>query len=331
MGRWGWTLLVAAMGCAPLVQDKGVVADDTSTRDDTDAPLDTPTASSGVVHVVLFTHIEDNAPAGELGTSQNRAAYLRLRTELLAVATRAHARGIPFVVQPDWKILEAALRYESVDVMADTGGVNAWVYLRDTLGCTLDPHSHENGGYNYTDVAALLERLGVGGSTVIGGHIWDPSLPEFQHWDRFRTSQKGERYPEASWRGDILIGAGTPNHVNDPLVSGVWRPKDADHFFEDDPAANIVAVGMWDGEVEGVATLVEAYASGAVPSTTLLTAGWNIQPMDYAGPTGADAVDASTFAPLAALQSEGTVVVEDFQATVAAWQDAGGVAATYAP
>ena len=114
-------------------------------------------------------------------------------------------------------------------------------------------------------------------------------------------------------------------------MSGVWRPKDADHFFEDDPAANIVAVGMWDGEVEGVATLVEAYASGAVPSTTLLTAGWNIQPMDYAGPTGADAVDASTFAPLAALQSEGTVVVEDFQATVAAWQDAGGVAATYAP
>jgi hypothetical protein len=332
-------LLTVMMGCTRLTSEKGGSADtadslpngDTDSADSGDTSLGLEPTGAPVVHVVLFTHIEDNAPVGDLDTPQNRAAYLRLRSELLAVAAKASARGLTFVIQPDWKVLEAALRYENAEVMADTGGVNAWVYLRDTLGCTVDPHSHENGGYNYTDVAALLDRLGVGGSTVIGGHIWDPSLPQFQHWDRFRTAQKGERYPDATWRGDILIGAGTPNHVNDPLVSGVWRPKDADHFFEDDPAGNIVAVGMWDGEVAGVSQLASAYADGTVSPTTWLTAGWNIQPSAYAGPTGADDVDVATFAPLAAMQAEGTVVVEDFQATVASWQAAGGHAGTYAP
>ena len=119
-------------------------------------------------------------------------------------------------------------------MMATTGGINVLRHLRDTLGVRIDPHSHEGGGYNYSDVASLLDRLGVGGSTVIGGHIWDPSLPQFQQWDRFRGPVAGQRYPSAVWRGDILMGSGTPNHVNDPIVSGVWRPRDRSRYFEDD-------------------------------------------------------------------------------------------------
>src|SRR6185295_16488956 len=134
---------------------------------------------------------------------------------------------------------------EDAATMASTGGVNFLRHLRDSLGVAIDPHSHEGGGYNYTDVAHLLDSLGVGGSTVIGGHIFHPSLPQFSAWDRFRQPVRGLKYPNALWRGDILMGSGTPNHVSDPIVSGVWRPKSRDNYFDDDPAGNIACVGAF--------------------------------------------------------------------------------------
>jgi hypothetical protein len=148
------------------------------------------TASASVaapVYVVLFTHIEDNTPSGTLDTAVNRNKYLKWRTHLITMAELAQRYGMTWVLQPDWKFLEAARTYENASVMSTTGGKNILRYLRDQFDVVIDPHSHENGGYNYTDVAYLLHGLGVGGSTVIGGHIWDPSLPQFSHWDRFRV------------------------------------------------------------------------------------------------------------------------------------------------
>src|SRR6185503_13633318 len=150
--------------------------------------------------VVLFTHIEDSSPGGTLGTDQNRASFATLRAKLIEMAERSAAHDLPWVLQPDWKFLEAAKLYEDATATTSTGGKNVLRYLHEDLGLAIDPHSHESGGYNYTDVAFLLDELGVGGSTVIGGHIWDPSLAQFQAWDRFREAIAGEKYPNASWR-----------------------------------------------------------------------------------------------------------------------------------
>lgn len=289
--------------------------------------------SAGVVHVVLFTHIEDASPPGMLASPTAKQAYLGLRQPLLAMAEAAAARDITWVLQPDWKYLEAARLYEEPTVTVDTGGVNLFVHLRDALGVAIDPHSHEKSGYNYTDVAHLLTLLGVGGSTVIGGHIWDPSLPEFQDWDRFRAPVPGQHYPEATpWRGDILIGAGTPNHVNDPLVSGLWRPQDRDHFFVDDPAANIVAAGAWANAVAGVGELVALHEAGTISGAQLLTASWNVTPNELLAEDGIATIDATILEPLAALQAAGKVRTTDFTTLVATWKsDYGAVASLYAP
>jgi len=289
------------------------------------------TAATGQVQVVLFTHIEDNQPAGPLGSPENRQAYLALRGRLIAMAEAAHDNGVTWSLQPDWTLLEAARLYEDATVTASSGGKNLFVYLRDNLGAVLDPHSHEQGGYNYTDVAYLLDLLGVGGSTVIGGHIWDPSLPQFQHWDRFREPVPGLHYPEALWRGDILIGAGTPNHVNDPLVSGLWRPRDRDYFFEDDPAANIVAVGAWHHEVAGVTELVDLYANKTVDPSCLLTASWNITPGEIQAPGGIETIVQETLIPLVAMRDAGQVVLTDFTTLVSRWKAAGGEACLHQP
>jgi hypothetical protein len=315
----------------PTIGSSSGVEEGSTSGVDTSGTTTGGTEAVGGVYVVMFTHIEDNTPMGELGTPMSRMAYVEFRERLIEFAERTTSHGLTWVLQPDWKLLEAALLVEDAELMSNTGGQNVLRYLAEEHGVVIDPHSHENGGYNYTDVAHLLELLGVGGSTVIGGHIWDPDLPQFQGWDRFREPVQGVAYPRASWRGDILIGAGTPNHVNDPLVSGLWRPADRDNFFVDDPAANVVAVGAWRDEVAGVEELVALRADGTVAEDVMLTVSWNITPIELNEPGGIDQIDANVLTPIAALRDAGDVVVTDFTSLVAMWQSAGGEANLYMP
>lgn len=284
-----------------------------------------PTTGGGTtvappISVVLFTHIEDNTPGGTLGTGANRSTYLTWRTRLITMAELARRYNMTWVLQPDWKFLEAARVYEDASVMSSTGGRNILRYLRDSLDVVIDPHSHENGGYNYTDVAYLLEALGVGGSTVIGGHIWDPSLPQFAHWERFRVPVFGEMYPSAQWRGDILMGSGTPNHTNDPIVSGVWRPIDPWSYFEDSPSGNIACVGAFKGDLDGISELVARYTSGQSASTCMLTSTYHITPTMISSSSGLSTLERDLLSPLSSLRSGGKVEVTDFTSLVATWK-----------
>jgi hypothetical protein len=282
------------------------------------------------VYVVLFTHIEDNTPAGTLGSATNRATYLTWRTRLVIMAELARRYNMTWVLQPDWKFLEAARLYEDASAMASTGGKNLLVYLRDSLDVVIDPHSHENGGYNYTDVAHLLGVLGVGGSTVIGGHIWDPSLPQFAHWERFRVSVAGERFPSARWRGDILMGSGTPNHTNDPIVSGVWRPTDPWNYWEDSASGNISCVGAFKGNMDGIQELLARSASGQSAATCMLTSTYHITPSVLSSSSLLSSLERDVLAPLSTMRGSGGVEITDFTSLVATWnRDFGGKACLY--
>src|SRR5687767_7598595 len=283
------------------------------------APDDLP---SGIppVRVVLFTHIEDQSPAGILGSANNRASYVTLRNAMVQMATLARRYQMRWSLEPDWKVLLAALQYEDAPLMSSTGGVNFLRFIRDSLGAAIDPHSHEGGGYNYTDVAHLLDSLGVGGSTVIGGHIWDPSLPQFSEWDRFRTPVNGLRYPHARWRGDILMGSGTPNHTNDPIISGVWRPRSRDRYFEDDPAGNIACVGAFRGTLAGISELVARYRSRQTDVSCMLTASMHINPTSILAPGGLVTIENTILKPLVVLRDSAQIELTDFTALIVTWQ-----------
>jgi hypothetical protein len=272
------------------------------------------------VHVTIFTHIEDNTPSGDLSLPQARLQYVRLRSSLLEMGRLAKRHAITWVFQPDWKVLLAALRYEDSVTVLSTSGKNLLRYLKEDLGVPIDPHSHEQQGYNYTDVAHLLDSLGVGGSTVIGGHIWDASLPSFQKWDRFRVPVRGTTFPWALWRGDILMGSGTPNHVNDPVVSGVWRPKDRTNYFTDDPGGNIRCIGQYSRGVAGIGELIALYRSRTVPPTCMLTAALHILPAQITAPGGLQSIEDSIIAPLAAMRDAGDIVVTDFTSLIEEWE-----------
>jgi hypothetical protein len=272
------------------------------------------------VHVVLFTHIEDNTPGGMLGSPQNRQNYLTWRSRLIGVANLMRDNDLPWSLQPDWKILECALLFEDTELMETTNGKNLFRYLKEDLGTIIDPHSHEAGGYNYTDVAHLIDSLGVESSTVIGGHVWDPSLPEFQEWDRYRVPVAGQHYPWAIWRGDILMGSGTPFHVNDPEVTGVWRPQDRDHYFIHDENANIVAIGQYKSTIEDIPELAALYQSGAVGTEYMLTSSYGIRPATIQRPDGLASIADSVVAPMVTWRESGTVLPTDFTTLVQIWQ-----------
>lgn len=283
-------------------------------------PGTSPGSPPAPVHVVLFTHVEDNTPAGLLSATTTRNQYVNLRSQLIQVGRLARQYNAKWSLQPDWKFLLAALTYEDAALRASTGGLNLLRYLRDSLGVAIDPHSHEGSGYNYTDVVFLLDSLGVGRSTVIGGHIWDPAIPQFQQWDRFRVPVRGSQYPAALWRGDILMGSGTPNHTNDPIVSGVWRPRNRNAYFEDDPAGNIAAIGAFRGDLAGISELSARYRAGQTPSTCMLTATMGLTPATITGPNGVATIENTIVRPVAALRDSGVVKLTDFSALIATWR-----------
>ncbi|MCX6138067.1 MAG: T9SS type A sorting domain-containing protein [Ignavibacteriales bacterium] len=280
------------------------------------------------VYVVLFTHIEDNTPIGMLGSQQSKDNYTLVRNRLIEMANLAHVNNVSWSLQPDWKILLAALMYEDSLMKSPTKGKNFLRYLKEDLGAAIDAHSHESYGYNYTDVANLLDSLGVGGSTVIGGHIWDPTLPQFAYWDRFRVPVYGQQYPWAVWRGNILMGSGTPNHVNDPVISGVWRPKDRYHYFVDDTAGNIICIGQYKSDIAGIGELIALYANGIIPGEAMLTSSYHIKPADITAAGGIALIDSTVIKPLSVLRRQNKIRLTDFTSLVLDWKTLYGSRAT---
>lgn len=296
--------------------------------------LFTITAQSPKVYVVLFTHIEENLPQGVMGTQASRDSYLQVREKLIDMAELAQQYSCVWVFQPDWKYIQAGLMYEDAQTMQNTNNKNLFRYLKEDCNVVIDPHSHEKQGYNYTDVAHLLDSVGVGATTVIGGHVWDPELPEFQEWDRFRVPVNGTTYTHAVWRGDILMGSGTPGHINDPLQSGIWRPKDKDNYFVDDPDGNIACIGKYKREERhsGVNELIELYANGTVLPTQILTASYHIKPAAITGPNGLAGVEDTIITPFTDLQNDGKIILTDFTSLIQIWEtEFNGTAFIYDP
>jgi hypothetical protein len=276
-------------------------------------------AQTQPVYVVLFTHIEDNTPTGTLGSQQSRDHYMFIRSKMIEMANLAHQYNVKWSFQPDWKILLAALMYEDSVTMVSTNGKNFLRYLKEDLDVIIDPHSHEKLGYNYTDVAHLLDSLGVSGSTVIGGHIWDPSLPQFQNWDRFRVPVPGSTYPWAIWRGNILMGSGTPNHVNDPKISGVWRPKDRYNYFVDDTSGNIACIGQYKSDITGISELINLYDSGSVSHEKMLTSSYHITPSSITASNGIAIIESTVIQPLISMRNQNKIKLTDFTSLIEDW------------
>jgi hypothetical protein len=272
-------------------------------------------------HVVPFTRIDDSIPRADLTDPDARAEYEYARSAIMVMARRMHIYGLQWTLQPDWKFLLAALTFEKELISSETDGRNMFVFLKEEYGVRFDPYSRERLGYNYCDVAYLLDSLGVGGSTVVGGHFWDPASPVYQLWELFRMPLFGLTYREASWQAGILTGSSTWDHTGEPIVSGVWRPADRWHYFDDDSTANLLGIGQYTNDLPGIRELVALHRRGAVHPDSMLTSGCHIRWDAVLDPIGQGAIEDTVLRALAEMRDAGEIQVTDFTTLAEKWRE----------
>lgn len=215
------------------------------------------------VYVSFVLHYEENF-------NQTPHYFLNQRNALRFLAQYLRDEGITLNLQPDWAFMAAMMAFEDEEMRQSTGDKNILRYLKEDLGHEIDPHAHEQeNGYNYADVAYLIELQGVTPSNIAGGLIVDP--PYNSKYDYLTQPIQASRF-NYTWQAQWLWGDATVNHVNDTPASGVWRPKDQDHFYENDDTAPLPCIGKFRNSLEGVYELIQRLEDGRADPGYLYTA-----------------------------------------------------------
>lgn len=210
------------------------------------------------VQFALSVHSEDRYHPNTPDYVADPVAYRSARAALLDFAGRLAANNMQWNWQSDWNFLLAVKQFEvdqpDESLLAETGGTNIVRLLREGFGGEVDPHSHENDGYNFADVAYLISEVGVTPGGVVGGHVWDPADSGFQNWPRFATGLASSKFPGAYvWTPHLLTGEGTGAYEHDTAASGFWFPAGMNDYFS--PALSGGAGGLWSlVTVRGLAT-----------------------------------------------------------------------------
>ncbi|MEK6959136.1 MAG: hypothetical protein AABW59_03775 [archaeon] len=218
-----------------------------------------------VIYVTIVSHNEDSSPRYDYLNTE--AGYLKVRDQLLKMAKIVKDNNAKWSYGPEWRFLEAALKYEKGDVLKNTNNKNILRYFSEDLGFEIAPHSHESGEYSYADVAYLIEQLGVKPANVVSGFIAFPA--ETAEWSRFNDPILGEKY-DYTWDVGTIWGAGSAGHVGDEQKkSGVWKPKSESDFFTNDTTSNLINIGTCN-DIDSLVD--EIYLSKTAPADKMYTA-----------------------------------------------------------
>lgn len=265
----GWRALALV---AVVISVVGTIPEETSTVR-ANAPLTR-------VFATFVSHNEEATNATCAPVITNRDRYLTNRTAVVELARRIVEKGAAWDLQSEWQYLQAVQQWDDDATMGPTLGKNIIRYLAELSPehVAVDAHSHENSGWNYADVAYQLTLLGAPPTGIVGGYIANP--PSAETWTRLRKPLQGLRPPYPVWQAVALWGGGSAYHRDDPRASGIWRPRDAEHFFEDDPGQALFNIGSWTGDLtagEGLTRLLEMLRTGRLEEGRLYTATIGIQ------------------------------------------------------
>lgn len=284
------------------------------------SPTATPPTSSSTSAPILMAvvvHSEDQYHPQTPDFLNDPLAYQSFRSGLLSFADAMQARHLSWNFQSDYNFLEGVIHYEieqpDPGLLAATDGMNVIRYLHDKLGVEIDPHSHEHDSYNYADIAYLITQTGVQPSSVVGGHIYDPTEATYQNWPRFQNPLRGSKFPAFTWQARLLMGAGSPSHVNDPLASGMWHPESEQSYFVDSPSQTLVCFGGYDHDVNHLQELAGWAKAGLIDSTKIWTANLVLPHSSLAQPGYLESTVIPQLDKLVELQNQGTIGVVNFE------------------
>lgn len=260
MRRWTWVVVAAAIvGGLWLMQDILLGADRSR------------------IFVTFVSHNEEsisNPPCAPVLTDPVR--FAANRAAVVSAAQVIFDKRATWNFQSEWEYLLRLIDWETAAERERTQGVNL-VHFLNTFApgqIQVDAHSHEHRGYNYADVAYILSHLNVPPNGIVGGFVMSPAAQ--QSWTRLRQPLQGRQFPGYTWTATLLWGGGSAGHVSDSNASGIWRPRAANAFEEDDPNQRLLNVGNWPGTGTGLdstplAALLQALREGRLESGRMYT------------------------------------------------------------
>ena len=270
--QWLGVLIAAfALGCS----DGGSPNTPENTGDSTTEDGATSNARTRV-YAVIVSHNEQDVNAKCQPVLNEEARWHENRSLTLAFASAIVESGGAYDLQTDFRWLEQMQAWETEAERAETDGDNLLAYLASAFPgqVVVDAHNHDTS-HNYADVAYLLRESGVPDTRVVGGHVWYPV--ESADWERFRDPLPGIAH-DTLWSPAILWGGATLQHAGpDSEASGVWRPRSAVDYHEDDPEGTLIVMGNFvDAKFEigqggGIQILLDELRAGNHPEGVMLT------------------------------------------------------------
>jgi len=229
------------------------------------------------IFVTFVSHNEEsisNPPCAPVMTDPVR--FAANRAAVVSLAQVIWDKRATWNFQTEYEYLLRLNDWETAEERDRTQGLNV-VHFLNTFApgyVQVDAHSHEKRGYNYADVAYLLQELNVPPNGIVGGVTINPVATET--WTRLRRPLVGRKYPAYTWQATILSGAASPGHRDDSNASGIWRPKAAASFHEDDPNQALLNVGNYPGtgstlDPEPLAGLLAMLRSGQLQTGRMYT------------------------------------------------------------
>lgn len=226
-------------------------------------------------------------------------AAVRRNTKLLADTIRVKNASWNF--QSDWTFLIGVFTFDNKGD-ASTNGKNIIRWFREDNNnrIEIDAHSHEDYGYNYADVAKLLDSAGGKPTTIVGGFVYNSRMNDAsvggvcikgRTWDSLGRGLWGVKFPSFNYTFDILWGGAfgrdvngciQGGHTNDANTLGIWRPKAASNtdFFVHDPKQPMIYLGNGYGNavdstanvqdnINQVIAVLDSIQSGKLPPNKL--------------------------------------------------------------
>ena len=260
--------------------------------------------------------------------------YLNWRSAILSFASLCQSRSLDWGFETDWNFAEGVVRFEmpggaGYDAamqtlqQSTTAGKNVLKYLHENMLVNLDPHSHETGGYNYADVAYLLDvKCDTEPTLVVGGHVYTGN--GYQNWPKFTAAAglKAQFYGFTTyyWKPHLLMGGGTAAHVSDPHVAGLWRPQDSSNYLVHSNSGLIAAVGNWEQDFVQTDRLLRSLEDNSLPhANKLWTVGRVFNHRDMVLPGYLTATAPAILDTIAAWRDAGRFQVRTFEAIYTEW------------
>ena len=242
------------------------------------------------IYATFVTHNErsPSVPCNEIVITK-KDNYLANRKLVVNFVRMVKEHNAALSYGTDWQYINVSKTWDTPDVMKDTDGknLNNFIAEFDPEHITVEAHAHPGRGspaYNYADVAYWITSMGIKDEKVLSGFIYYPVDKE--DWTQFKNPQTGRYFTNYSWKPEIMWGASEGGHTSmDSKDSGIWRPKDATHFYEDDPNGNIIYVGGHSSVVDiiseqgnNIRTLISELHAGKLKEGEIYTASIFLNP-----------------------------------------------------